>query len=508
VAAATSPGAASGQPSFLLIELRVLGNTVLDAKSIEQTLIGYLGPNRSLADVEAARAALEGAYHERGFGTVFVDIPEQSVGADGIVRLRVTEAHVRASAIQNERYTSEREIRQAVPEAAPGTVPNLPLLQAQINAANAQSSDSAITPVLKAGPVPGTVDLALKVQDHLPFHGSLELNNQYAAGTSSLRASAVLSYDNFFDRHDSLSVQYQESPKKPSEVAVFAASYVARLGSAQNKLSATYIDSSSSVTTVGALGVLGKGKVYSLRYIHSLAATPSAVTQLVIGADLKDFSQDVLVSPDSRIQTPIRYISFTASYGATLRRPQRLWAWSSSYTLGVNGLGATAQQFADKCYECRPNFSVLRMDGSLRQTLPRDFSVIAQLAGQYSATPVISNEQLYIGGAQSVRGYYEAEELGDAGLRAALELHAPQVAIAEGKFSADPYLFGNYGRIKYQAPLIGQPTAASLRSLGAGLGLSAWNTFVAQLTWAYPLVDGSQTKRGQQRVEFVLRSSW
>ena len=87
------PAQAADEPAatFDVFELRVIGNSKLSELDIDRLLYVYLGPKRTLKDVEAARLALETMYHERGFGTVFVDIPEQSV-EEGLVRLRVSES--------------------------------------------------------------------------------------------------------------------------------------------------------------------------------------------------------------------------------------------------------------------------------------------------------------------------------------------------------------------------------------------------------------------------------
>src|SRR5262245_52201464 len=68
---------------FLISEYRVLGNTVLPNIEIEETLYPRLGPDKTIDDVEKARSALESYYHDRGYGTVFVDVPEQDV-SDGV----------------------------------------------------------------------------------------------------------------------------------------------------------------------------------------------------------------------------------------------------------------------------------------------------------------------------------------------------------------------------------------------------------------------------------------
>jgi len=99
-AAAAPPAApaagAGAQARFSVQEYRVLGNTVLPNRAIETVLYPRLGEAKTLEDVQAARSALEQAYHEAGYATVFVDVPPQEV-TDGVVRLRVTEGRLRES---------------------------------------------------------------------------------------------------------------------------------------------------------------------------------------------------------------------------------------------------------------------------------------------------------------------------------------------------------------------------------------------------------------------------
>src|SRR5690606_40821982 len=47
------------------------------------------------------------------------------------------------------------------------------------------------------------------------------------------------------------------------------------------------------------------------------------------------------------------------------------------------------------------------------------------VAGQVSGRPLISNEQFSIGGWDSVRGYYESQELGDDGVSGQFNLESP-----------------------------------------------------------------------------------
>src|SRR5262249_5146508 len=155
---------------FDIWQFIVLGNHVLPQRAVEATVYPFLGPNRDVATVQQARAALEKAYKQAGYETVFVDGPAQEV-TNGVVRLRVTEGQVEWVHIHGARYFSDRQIRAAIPALTPGKTPLLTALQTQLNQLNSQTADRFVTPVLNAGSKPGMVDADLDVKDRLPLHG-------------------------------------------------------------------------------------------------------------------------------------------------------------------------------------------------------------------------------------------------------------------------------------------------------------------------------------------------
>jgi len=230
--------------SFDVGEYRVVGNTVLTGRDIERLLYPLLGPKKKLADVEAARKQLEDLYHARGYGTAFVDIPPQTV-SDGLVRLRVTEGRIESTVINGARYFPERDVIARLPAAEPGKVLQLSKLQEQLGTINSETPDRAVVPVLKAGSAPGTVDLALKVNDTLPLHGSIELNNQATIDTHELRTIASLNYNDLFGRLDTLALQYQFTPQEFNQVRVIAVNYVAHVSDLGLQPSVSYINSNS-----------------------------------------------------------------------------------------------------------------------------------------------------------------------------------------------------------------------------------------------------------------------
>ena len=59
------------------------------------------------------------------------------------------------------------------------------------------------------GDEPGTVDFDLNVEDKLPLHGCLELNNRNSPNTTALRVNGALSYANLFQMGQTLGADFQ-----------------------------------------------------------------------------------------------------------------------------------------------------------------------------------------------------------------------------------------------------------------------------------------------------------
>ncbi|HEY5759186.1 MAG TPA: ShlB/FhaC/HecB family hemolysin secretion/activation protein [Steroidobacter sp.] len=505
-----SPDAA--QDRFAVTEYRILGNTVLSVTDVETVVYPYLGEGKTIADVEVVRQALEKLYKEKGFGTVYVDIPEQTVN-EGIVRLKVTEGKLDRVRITGARYFANGTIRSELTSLQSGAVVSLPELQAQLGEVNQQSRDRAITPVLKAGRSPGTVDIELKVQDSLPVHGSVEVNDRYSANTTHTRASVNLSYDNLWQKFHSLSLQYQTSPEDLDETRVFAATYLAPLSNG-NLLAVYAVDTNSDfavVNTGGDLSVLGTGNIYGLRYIVRLPILDGYSQNVTLGADYKDFEDDIVLADGTNDTTPIRYMSWTAGYSGVLGRDGSTTGFNLNANFGMRGVFNDQAEFSYKRADANASFFYLRGDASHLHNLWAGSAVYLKAVAQWAPDPLISNEQFSTGGAEGVRGYVESALMGDRGVGGTFEIRSPSMHAWLG--GAVQQLLGF---VFYDAAHITQTAQVdddgnlvtrgiNLYSAGAGLRFVGFGGMEAALDWAYPLRDWEDVEKGDSRVHFRVR---
>ena len=501
------PPAAGAPPGFDIWEYQVEGNSVLERRVIEQTVYGFLGPARSVDDVEKAREALEKVYHDAGYQTVFVDIPEQDVQG-GVVKLNVMEGKVGRLKVTGSRYFSLGRIRDQAPGLAEGSVPHMPTVQEQLTRLGEQSTDRNVTPVLRAGSTPGTLEAELKVKDELPLHGSVEMNSRNTVNTGFTRLVAQVRYDNLWQMFHSASLQFQTSPENPEEVEVWAGTYAMPIG--ENKTQLLFygvgVSSSTPITTAGALSVVGAGEIFGARVVQPFGATERMFHSFMAGFDYKNFEQNLLLTGSDADQTPIMYVPFMLQYDGSRKWDSGATSWNVGSVFHFRGLGDDEAVWTKKRLAARSDFIYWTAELKHRQELPGEFQLMGRVSGQLTSAPLISNEQFSLGGTQTVRGYHETELLGDDGYNASLELYSPKLAPAdwESVQSLRFLAFGDYGATWIRQALPDEPVSQELLSAGAGLRFQFLKHIVGEFDWAYPFLATTDTPAGAQRVHFKV----
>ena len=479
---------------------------MLATGKIEETVYPFLGEAGNIGTVEQARGALEKAYHDAGYLTVSVNIPEQKVER-GVVSLQVQEGRVERLRVVGSRYYSLGVIKDRVPEFAEGNVPNFQEVQTQLASVNT-TADRQVVPVLRPGRSPGKVEVDLKVQDQMPFHGGIELNNRYSANTTHSRLNGSVRYDNLWQRDHSLSLSFQTTPENTSETKVLAATYLIPTGG--DYWAAYGVLSRSNVAAVGDVSVLGNGNIFGLRYIHPLPALENYSNSLTLGADHKDFQETTVLLGADSFNTPIKYHPLYAGYDGTLQAQGSTTQMNLGVTFSVRGLGNDVQEFADKRYLAKPDFAYVRADFKHTQQLPKAWQMFARISGQMSDDPLISNEQFAIGGADTVRGYLESSALGDKGMFGTLELRTPPLAKYLTSQPGELYAFAFHdrGHVRILEPLPAQTAAFSLASVGVGLRLKKWLGVSGELNYARALKQSGQVHAGDKRLHFNIGYDW
>lgn len=504
---AASPPASSGagaqeqveEPTLYIREFRVTGAHKLRQIEVEKAVYPYLGPGRTAEDVEAARAALEAAYHEQGYQTVSVQVPPQQARR-GIVSLTVVEGKVGRLRVKGSRYFDLEQIKRHAPSMAEGNVPNFNDITRDILALN-QLPDRRVTPELRAGVEPGTVDIDLNVKDKLPLHGSLELNNRYSADTAQLRLNGSLSYSNLWQLGHSLGFSFQISPEDLEQVKIFSAYYLAKFPNLPSfSLLLQGTKQNSNVSTLGGQAVAGNGEVVGIRGIVVLPSLENFYESLSFGVDYKRFDQDITLGT-TLLAAPITYYPVSIYYNGSWIEKTHSTDLSAGVTFSFRGAGSDEAEFDSRRYNSSGGFIYFRGDLAHTHDLPFDFQAFAKVQGQLTAQPLIDSEQFSGGGLGTVRGYLESEVLGDNGGAGTLELRSPSLLAWLGdknKWLADKnewrlYVFADGAILGVNDPLPEQESHFELASIGFGSRIRLFDFLNGSLDAGWPLISQTQT---------------
>lgn len=507
-----APAGQGAEPASRRVDVNeyfVRGNTVLDARAIEEAVYPFLGPQKTLSDIEGARDALQKVYQAQGYQSVFVELPEQKVD-DGIVYLHVSETKVGRVRVVGAKHYSPVEIRDEVPALQEGQVPDFARVQTQLAGLN-RSAGRQVTPLVREGQRPGTMDVDLQVEDQNPWHASLGLNNDYSADTEKLRSVATLGYDNLWQLGHSISLTYFTAPQDSANAKVWSGSYSAPL-SERWSLQFSGYQSDSNIATIGGSNVLGKGHSYGVSAIYSLPAAGNWANSLSVGVDFKDFDEQMRFGSSSD-QIPLKYAPLTFGYNGYR------YSETSQLGLGLNlivgtrsffGYGSDAEAFQYKRDAASPSFAVLKGDLNFTYTFASDWQSASKAGFQLASGPLVSNEQYSAGGATSVRGYLAAERTGDEGYLLSQELRTPSLARFLGSYVQEWrfYAFAEGAHLSLHDPLPEQEDAYSLASIGLGTRASLSKWLSGSLDWGYPLKDGPNTQKYDPRLHFSVQATF
>lgn len=505
---------AAGDERVVLFEIRAFdlsGNSIFPADKLQEAVKPFIGPGKTAADVEKARDALEKFYHGAGYPAVMVNIPEQTLQG-GVVKLQIIESRIGRVRITGNRYFTMEKVMKDLPSLAPGEMLYLPNVQKEIGRLN-RSQDFKINPVMTPGIELGTIDVELKVEDRLPLHGSLELNNRASHDTRNLRLNAMLRYDNLWQKEHSVSVQYQTAPQNANEVEMLGASYVLPAPWDPDNLLAFYGLWSDSETAFGeGFKVAGKGKIFGMRYVVSLPPYKLYAHNINLGIDYKNFDEAVgyTTGEGETTSTPISYLPLSFSYSASL--PDE-WGGTTQFSGGLNmsfrGVGSREEEFERKRYKGKANYLYATAGIQRTQKLPWGMSIFVKLDGQLSDQPLIANEEYSAGGMESVRGYKESEVLGDDALHGTVEVGLPDpfAKTRIGKwFQMTPFLFYDMAELSIKEPLSSQDRSMRLEGAGVGLRGSIMKNLEYEFDWAVAMENTDRIKRNDQRSYFKVKA--
>jgi hemolysin activation/secretion protein len=518
-APAAAPSKPPAPPRFAIQRFLVEGNSLLAQGELDRILAPFSGKDRDFGDIQRALEALQDVYTRRGYNAVRVSVPEQDIRS-GQVRLRVVEARIRRVQVQGNRFFDEKNVRAGLPSLKEGTSPNTRAIGQDAQLVN-ENPAKQVSVALQAADEPGQVDATVRVTDEKPSKVSVFADNTGTPQTGNLRTGLGYQNANLFNGDDVINAQYLTSPGHASDVKVFGASYRAPVykWSGVVDVLAGY-SSVNSGTVLDFFNVSGKGTVFGLRYTQLLGRIDSYEHRVALGWDYRAYKNSVIFGDSGQSEVPditVRPASLT--YSGRASQVGRDLSFNLSYSRNIPGgrngdqdaFTATQDSSGNPRTPARPGasakYSIWRAGVAFSQLLPSDFIMRAAANAQKTNDLLIPGEQFGMGGADSVRGYYERETASDIGRRISLEGYGPDFGSwIGGTWHARALLFVDAARGHDNEP----PRSPEVRlgSFGVGLRANQGKSFAFRLDAARVTEDAGTRLKGETRVHFAAAYSF
>lgn len=514
VAVALSAACAQAQtqpppaPRFEIQRFVVEGNTLIPQTDLDELMAPFTGKDRDFGDVQHALEALQDAYAQRAFNAVRVSIPEQDIRA-GQVRLQVLEAKIRRVRVQDNRFFDEKNVRAALPSLKEDTAPNVRALSQDALLAN-ENPAKQVSVSLEATDEPAKVDATVRVTDENPSRVSVFADNTGTPSTGNTRTGLGYQHANVFNSDNVVNAQAITSPGYTSEVQIFGIGYRAPVygwGGAVDVIAG--YSSVNSGTVQNLFNVSGKGRVGGLRYTQLLGRIDTYEHRVALGWDYRAYNNNVtLVDTTGTVVPDITVRPLSLSYMGRLSQVGRDLAFNASFSRNIpGGNNGTQEDFELQRAGAQADYKIFRAGLAYSQQLPRDFLLRAAINAQWTSDLLVPGEQFGMGGADSVRGYYERETANDNGQRYSLEAYAPDFGARLGNdWRVRVLVFTDAARghdnVEKRNP------DNKLGSFGLGLRANYAKSFALRLDAARVTQDAGTRTSGESRVHAALAYSF
>jgi hemolysin activation/secretion protein len=338
-------------------------------------------------------------------------VPPQEV-KDGIVKVRVVEAKLGSVKVNKPRYFRQDRIAYNW-STEKGKVLRYDRISRDLQLAN-KNPDREVKATLLAGELPETTDVMLEAKTKFPFHVTGTFDREGVPATGKARAGIGFVENNMLGLEDTV-----------------IAGYTGGLD-----FGGTYLYQKVPVTAFGTTLLYGLSQTKSFPKkdytIYGLSATSQEIS-VAIYQDLYTksvYRGDVYLGIDAKNKHVVATSGTVANDrlrelqgGISLleRGTDDVTYVKGDFSQGLNFLGALRRNE----YSSRDAGNVfLKLTGTAqyRKALPKGFQASAKISGQLSTIALTPEEEFYMGGIDSVRGYPSGDFLADNGFVANLEL--------------------------------------------------------------------------------------
>ena len=424
-------------------EIRVTGSTVFAAEELAKVTAPYVNREVTSEDLEALRVALTLLYVNNGYVTSGAILPDQSV-TEGVVTYQIIEGRLSAVDVEgNQWFRSSYFQKRFLLDAGPPL--NVNALQRRLQLSLEDSRIQRLNAELKPGLQRGEGILDVRVEERTPYRLLTEYNNYQSPSVGENRGLVSLWYENVTGNGDVFFGQYGRStglnPLLDFKYAIPVNAYDTTLSYEYRKNTLSVIEQ-----PFNPLNVNSKSDIYTYTVRQPVYRTLNSDFALELIAE-RLWLQTFLLGEPASLEPGAQHgrsvvFALRPAQEFVYRTQNQVIAARSRFSFGLDALGATVNHngLPDGIFfawlgqfQWVQRFSQFSWVQGLGQ-YPwaqrlglLDSYAIFRSSFQYSDAPLLSLEQVSIGGRYSVRGYRENTMLRDRAALTSIETRLPVI---------------------------------------------------------------------------------
>jgi hemolysin activation/secretion protein len=472
---------------ILISNFRFQGNTKFSDAELAAELAPYRNQPLTSTDLEAARQKLTQKYIQAGYINSGALLASQTVTNQELT-FTIVEGHLSEINVEGTKWLRRSYLRNRLALRA-GPPLNVGQLQEAVRLLKENPNIEQINAELKPGGLPGEARLDVAVKEALPFHLGLQFRNDRPPSVGAEVLEVLASDTDVTGNSDVLDVRYgiAERTKNSADFTGLdniGGAYLIPITRFDTTLQVYYNRNNYGVIEepFDTLDMTSKSSTYGIALRQPIYRTWQR--EIALG----------LVGERRSTETFLDGEPFTFSPGAVdgetvvsalrfyqewiERRANAVLALRSTFSLGLDVLDATD----DGSNRDGQFFSWIGQGQYLQRLGKTAHQFLASAWVQWANDPLLSPEQVGIGGAHTVRGYRENQIVRDMAVIGSLEV---QLALVTGK-AGEPILqlcpFFDYG-IGWNAETT--PPHSDLMSAGLGVIYHPCKHFDGRVYWGY-----------------------
>lgn len=471
-------------PTFFIKKINLTGYESFSLEEFQSLVQQYENRDLSFDELRILTKRIERFYLKRGIIAACV-IPPQEI-KEGVAVLQIVEARMGDLTVEPHKHFNKKRVGYYW-ELKPGEILKQYKISRSLQLMN-ETPDRQVKATLYAGKKPGTTDVLLQVKTYFPLHFTYTLDNEGGITSGVYRKGVGIRHNNFLGLDDILFAGYSFGDHFRTiyayhslPITSFGTSFM--YGFARSE---AFPKKDYEVNDIRSYGKDGSAFIY-----QDIFKKDEFLGECYIGVSGGDkvVYTNTGVNSKDRLRTLRlggRFI-VTGNVSRTNIDPE--------FAQGLNLLGARATDLSSRT--AGNTFSKLALGLQHTIGLPPATQLNLKAHAQIPSEKLPPQEQLSLGGIDSIRGYPSGDFFADIGIRTNTELTVQPIFLPDTiklPYAARPLkedisgvLFFDYGCGARRGQREGEKDFMRLGSLGFGLNISLFDQALLRLEWGYPL---------------------